>query len=131
MQKALANYNFYLPQFLGQMVHRYSKNKLPGSVFKSLHETFDRRIRGSPQLFLTFCDSVPNRTRLPSTTNSPIHYLLTTLSFDEMYSTLLSASLNKQQTKHRKGLMHNYYFSRRYTFMKVKEPDPFETSDRR
>jgi len=43
------------------MVHRYSKNKLPGSVFKSLHETFDRRFRGSPQLFQTFCDSAPKQ----------------------------------------------------------------------
>jgi hypothetical protein len=102
MQKALANYNFCLPQFLGQMVHRYSKNKLPGNVFKSLHDTFDRRFGGYPQLFQTFVTVLPNRARLPSPTHCPIHYSLTTLSFDEMYSRLLSASLNKQQTKHRK-----------------------------
>lgn len=127
MQKALANYNSRLPQFLGQTVHRYSKNKLAGSVFKSLHETFDRRFRGSPQLFQKFCDSAP---KLPHPTHCPVHYSLTIPSFDEMYSRLLSASINKQQIKHRKGLTHNYNFSRRYRFVEVKEPDPFETSER-
>lgn len=107
MQKALANYNSCLPQFLGQTVHRYSKNKPPGSVSRSLHETFDRRFRGSPQLFQTFRDSAP---KLPYPTHCPIHYSLTILSFDEVYSKLLSASKNKQQTKHRKGLAHNYNF---------------------